>query len=141
MSEHALIRRRDAAQAVLDRFADNPHAWGSYDCGQMLLTQLRGVDHTVKLAGVGTYKTMIGAKRALRRLGYPSLTAYMDAHYPRIPPAFAIVGDVIALPSVGPLDAIGICLGNGRAIAYHESAVGAVVVQPIEMLAAWRVDP
>lgn len=138
---HPLLRRRDAAQATLDRFGDVPFAWGSHDCGRMLCFHLRAIGHEVRLAGVGGYTTAIGARRALTRLGYGSLAAALDDRYPRIAPAETIVGDVLALPSTGPLDAIAIALGNGRALAYHESLAGAVVVQPVEMLAAWSVAP
>jgi hypothetical protein len=59
-----------------------------------------------------------------------------------IAPAAAIVGDVMMLPAVDDLGALGVCLGNGRVLIYHEEiATGAVVAQPIEMVTAWRVDP
>lgn len=138
---HALVVRRDAAQATYDSFVDRPFAWGSRDCGQMLKAHLRNMGHQVKLAGGGEYQSLLGAQRALRRLGYGSLAAALDARYPRILPAEAIVGDVLALPSTGKLDAIFIALGNGAAIGFvdgHECAVAARL-QTVE--AAWRVDP
>lgn len=138
---HALIVRADAAQATLDRFEDVPFAWGSADCGRMLAFHLRAIGHAVRIGTAGTYSTAIGATRVLRRIGASSLAAALDQRYPRIVPAEVIVGDVIALPSTGRLDAIGIVVGNGRAIAYHESAAGAVVVQPVDVIAAWRIDP
>lgn len=141
MADHPLIIRRDAAQATLDAFADQPFEWGKYDCGKMLAAHLKAMGHSVRVAPAGTYKTAIGAKGALRRMGFASLIDALDARFPRISPAAAIVGDVIAMPSEGPLDAIAIAVGNGRALAYHESVAGAVVVQPLTMLAAWRVDP
>lgn len=141
MTDHPLIRRRDAAQATLDAFADQAFAWGKYDCGKMLAAHLKAMGHSVRLAPAGSYKTAIGAQRALKRLGFATLADALDARFPRIAPAAAIVGDVLALPSEGALDAIAIVVGNGRALAYHESVAGAVVVQPMTMLAAWRVDP
>ena len=141
MADNPLIDRRDAAQATLDAFADQAFAWGKYDCGKMLAAHLKAMGHPVRLAPAGAYKSAMGAKGALRRMGFASLSDALDSRFPRIAPAAAIVGDVIAMPSEGPLDAIAICVGNGRALAYHESVPGAVVVQPLTMLAAWRVDP
>ncbi|MFZ3485279.1 DUF6950 family protein [Sphingomonas sp. 3-13AW] len=134
-----LVVLRDAAQATLDRFVDVPFAWGKADCGKMLAFHLRQLGHELRLAKLGSYKTAIGATRALRRMGVASLAEALDQRYPRIAPAEAIVGDVISLPSTGKLDAIGICVGNGRALAFHESVAGAVVVDPLEVLASWRV--
>jgi hypothetical protein len=137
----ALIARRDAAQATLDRFGDVPFAWGRSDCAKMVAHLVRQHGHQTDLAKAGGYKTLLGAKRALTRLGVASVAELLDQRYPRIAPAEAIVGDIIALPSAGDLDALAICLGNGNAIAYHESVAGAVVVRPVEMVAAWSVAP
>jgi hypothetical protein len=82
----------------------------------------------------------LGAKKALKRLGYDTLAEAMDGNgFERIPPAAAVVGDVIEMPGLEGPGALAVALGNGRAVAYHEDAIGAVVVQPSQMLAAWRV--
>ncbi|MDO7843460.1 DUF6950 family protein [Sphingomonas immobilis] len=138
---HPLVKRAEAAQATVDRFLNQPFALGKRDCAQMLLFHLRSMGHVVKLAGVGDYKTVLGGKRALRRLGFASLTEAMDSRFPRITPAAAIVGDVIALASGEALDALAIAVGNGRALGYHENAEGAVIIQPRQTDTAWRVDP
>ncbi len=139
MSEHVLIRRRDAAQATLAQFEGRPFAWGKFDCAKMVAFHLRQLDQSPGAAKAGSYSTAIGARRALTRLGVRTLAELLDRRFAQITPAATIVGDIIALPSVGPLDAIGIALGNGRLLAYHEDAVGAVVLQPMQLLAAWRV--
>lgn len=139
---HALVCRRDAAQATLDRFGDQPFTWGKRDCCRMVAFHLKLLGYRPQLAKGGTYSSLLGATRALARAGVESLAAALDAlSLPRIAPAAAIVGDIIAIPSEGPLDALAVALGNGRALAYHQDLPNAVVVQPLEMVAAWRVDP
>lgn len=139
MSEHVLILRRDAAQATLARFEGEPFAWGQFDCAKMLAFHLRQMNLSPATAKAGRYTSAIGARRALTRIGARSLADLLDRRFARIAPAAALIGDVVALPSTGRLDAIGIALGNGRLLSYHEDAAGAVVVQPVEMLAAWRI--
>lgn len=140
MADHVLIRRRDAAQATRDRFIDVPFAWGSADCGKMVAFHLRQLGIAAGLSKAGSYSSAIGAKRALERLGVSSLAERLDVlGLQQIAPAFAIVGDIISMPSVGPIDALAIAMGNGRVLAYHEVAPGATILQPIKMLTAWRV--
>lgn len=138
-----MLARRDAAQATYDRFGGIEHQWGRFDCAKMTAFHLRHLGHRVGISKAGTYSTALGAQRALKRLGWPSLSHALDEvlMLPRIAPAAAIVGDIIQLPGVEGMDAMAICMGNGRALAYHEDVAGAVIVQPIEMIAAWRVEP
>ena len=138
---HALIVRRDAAQATLDRFAGQPFAWGKWDCAQMLMFHLLAMGQVQALGYDRPYRSLSGAKRVIKALGHRTIAAAMDLHYPRIAPASAIVGDVLALPSEGPLDAIVIALGNGRVLGYNHDLAGAAVLQPHGYIAAWRVDP
>jgi len=138
---HPLIRRRDAAQATLDQFIDKPFAWGKFDCAKMVAFHLRALGHDVGLAKVGPYKTALGAKRAIRRFGHNSLIEALDARYPRVVGASALVGDIMALPADSGLGAIAICLGNGRILGFHEDTPGATVLQPVQIEAAWSVDP
>lgn len=128
-----------AAQATLDKFKDRPFKFGKYDCGQMVRFHLRAVGRPIKSAKAGSYHSLLGAKRALRRLGHESLLDLMDAHFPRIPPAAAVVGDVIAMPGMEGPGALAVRLTNGRVLCYAEGAEGAIVGQPQEFVAAWRV--
>ena len=87
----------------------------------------------------GQYHSIAGGVRWLRKMGYDSLIALMDAHFERIAPAAALPGDVIAMPGMEGPGALTIALGEGRVLGYHEDAIGAVVMQPSEYLAAWRI--
>lgn len=132
-------RRRDAAQATLDRFKDKPFEFGTSDCARLVAFHLRQIGKPVKVAKAGSYKSLLGATRALKRLGFDNLSDLMDSHLERLPaPAFAIAGDVIAMPGEEGPGALSVCMGNGRALGFHADAAGAVIMEPREMLAAWR---
>jgi hypothetical protein len=134
-----LERRRDAAQKTLDRFKGKPFQLGKNDCGRMVAFHLRAIGRPVKVAKAGSYHSLLGATRALKRLGFASLPDLMDAHFERIPPAAALVGDVVSMPGMEGPGALTVAMGNGRVIGWHEDHVGAVVMQPVETLAAWRI--
>jgi hypothetical protein len=138
----ALIVRRDATQATLDRFKDVPFEWGRADCAKMLAFHLRGLGHELRLAKAGSYRTMLGAKRALRRLGFASLGAAIDAHgLMPIAPAAALAGDLVELPAEDEMGCITIAIGTGRVFGYNQGAPGAAVLQPLAYVRAWRADP
>lgn len=138
MSE--MIRRVAAAQATLDKYKGHPFHFGSRDCAQLVAFHLRKMGHKPKLAKAGRYSSALGAKKALKRLGFETLAEAMDANgFERIPPAAAIVGDVIEMPGLEGPGALTVCMGNGRVVGYHQDAIGAVVLQPVQTIAAWRV--
>lgn len=138
-----MIARRDAAQATLDHFAGQPFQWGRFDCAKMVAFHLRKMGHRIGISKAGPYSNALGAKRALSRLDWSGLSQPLDARFERIAPAAAIVGDILQMPSEGWIEALAVVLGNGRALAYHQHEVAAVVVQPVvsEIIAVWRVVP
>ena len=134
-----MVRRVAAAQATLDRFKARPFRFGTNDCARMAAFHLKKLGVPVRLAKAGSYRSTLGATRALRALGYSNLAAALDGHgLTRIAPAAAIVGDIVELPGEPPFGALAVAMGNGRALAYHQDADGAVVVQPTDYVAAWR---
>ena len=136
---HPLVGRVAATQATLDEWKGRPFAWGSADCARMVISHLKRMGCPIKLAGAGDYDSALGARRALGRLGFKTLAEAMDASFLRIPPAAALVGDVLEMPGDDVLGALAVAVGNGRALSWHEDAEGTVVVQPVAMTAAWRV--
>ena len=132
-----LIQRQIATQATKDRYFGKPFAWGEADCARMAAFHLKAMGWPVKLAGVGAYKTALGAKRALARLGHASLTEAMDARFARISPAATLIGDILSLAGDDAFGALVIAVGNGRVLGWHEDAAGAVILQPLTFDAAW----
>jgi hypothetical protein len=133
-------RRVAAAQKTLDRYKDRPFSFEKgCDCGKLTAFHLRQMGRPIPIAKAGSYKSLLGAQRALRRLGFNSLEELMDAHFERVPPAAAWVGDVIAMRGQEGPGSLTVAVGNGRVLGFHEDYVGAVVMQPAETLAAWRI--
>lgn len=134
-----LLQQRDAAQATLDRFCGVPLQWGRNDCAKMVIFHLRQLGISLSIAKAGRYSSPLGAMKALKRLGFDRLSEVLDDRgLARIVPAARIAGDIVELPSVDGPGALSIALGNGRILGYHESLQGADVLQPVEMVAAWR---
>ena len=133
-----MIRRRDAAQASIDRFSGQAFVLGKVDCARLAAFHLRQCGYRVSLLKGGRYSTPMGARRALERLGAKSLSDVLDAHLPRIAPLRAMTGDIFALRSEDEQlgDALFIAVGNGRALGFVNGACG--VWQPKEFVAAWR---
>lgn len=135
-----MIARRDAAQAAVDRFDGQPFAWGKNDCVRLAAFTLRKLGHKPNLARAGTYSSLLGAKRALVRTGFATLEEALDAlGLPRIPPAAAVVGDIVGLPGLDDWTALTVALGNGRVLGFMSGRCG--VLAPITPLTAWRVEP
>jgi len=135
-----MIRRVAAAQATLDRFKDKTFRLGMHDCVRMAAHHLRRLGYTVKLPPAGAYRSKRQAMKLLGDRGYGDLAAALDAlGLERIAPAAAVVGDIVQMPAEDELGALCIAMGNGRVLGYHQDAPGAVVMQPAETVAAWRV--
>jgi hypothetical protein len=141
--EHALVRRRDAAERTLRTWETRPQKLGSADCVRMTAAHLRLLGYKVKLPPAGSYRTVNSAMKALEKAGHDSISAALDAlGLERIAPAATIVGDIILMPAEHELGALVIVMGNGRVAGWHDDhAEGVVVMQPLQMIAAWRVDP
>lgn len=134
-----LLAQRDAAQATLDQFIGKPFEWGRYDCAKMVIFHLRQLGISLSISKAGRYSTAIGAVRAVKRLNFSTLAEVLDDRgLVRIPPASRIAGDIVEIPGTEGPGSLTISVGNGRVFGYHEALVGADVLQPLEMLAAWR---
>jgi hypothetical protein len=136
-----LLRRQQAAQAAIDRFKDQPLVYGKNDCVRLAAFVLRKMGHRPQLAKAGSYRTALGAARALQRAGFEDLAAAVDAlGLPRIAPAAAWVADLVLLPAGAPFGgALSVAVGNGRVLGYHEDLGGAEILQPVQYVAAWRI--
>ena len=73
--------------------------------------------------------------------GWQTLPALLDSMFDRIPPAFARVGDVMALPGDGGFEAIVIRAGVNKWIGWHEDAAGCTVISADmdAAIGAWRL--
>jgi len=135
--------RAAATQTLLDDWRDRPIDWAKgHHCVRMVAEHLRRLGHKPPLAKAGQFKTPLGGRGALKRLGVASIGEALDKMgFERIPPAAALVGDVIEIPGEPPFGALTVALGFGRVLGWHEDTEGAVVLQPIEYVTAWRINP
>lgn len=146
---HELIVRTAAAQAVVDRFLAKPMQFGERDCIHMAALNLRKMGYPNPLKASRPYRGAVGAVRslavALERLKAPAggnLADLLDAMtFDRIAPAEALPADFIGYPGEDPFPvALGIAVGNGRAIAYAPDGF-AYVGEILPAFTAWRVCP
>ena len=139
-----LMRRMRAAESAIARFSDKPFAWGEFDCLRLAAFTLREMGHAPPLRQAGQYRTLIGAHRALKRTGFATLHAWIDAWgLQRIRPAMALPADILALPSeIETMPALGVVLPNGRVLAYAPElgcAAPVTLLAHIHPIAAWSV--
>jgi hypothetical protein len=141
---NGMVRRATAVAATIRRFDGRPFAFGSVDCVKMAAFHLRAMGHreALGLAKAGTYRSALSARGALKRAGYDSVPGALDAlGFARIAPAEALPGDLIQLAGEHELAALGLVVGNGRVFAFHQDAVGPVLVDAVSVEAAWRITP
>lgn len=119
---HEMNRRAAAVRAVQARFADRPFAWGSVDCVKVGAWHLRLMGHKLPaLAKAGRYRSALGARAALKRAGFADLAAALDATaLPEIPPAAALIGDIVLLPGTDGWQSLCIVMGAGTVLGFHE---------------------
>ena len=139
-----LAIRQAATEKTLARFRTKPFSWAGANCVRLARTQAANMGH--KLPPIPQFRSALGAKRALSARGADSVTALLDQHFARLPgPAFAWIGDLIALPgdpALG-LDAIGIADGQGNVWCWTqqngERELTALITINSDAVAAWRL--
>lgn len=131
--------RHAAIEATMARYRDRPFKWGSVDCAKVAAFHLKKLGHPISISKAGSYSSMLGATRALHRLGYASLAEMADglglAH---IAPARMLLGDIAEIEGEGP-GAIGLYAGNGNLFCFHEDHPGLVTFMPNRIIRAWSV--
>lgn len=146
-SSKVLARRAAATQATVDKFLDKTLRPGRRDCGQMLAFHLAKIGRGDLVPKIPEYKTWRGARQVLDGLGWSTVADALKG-CEEIPPAAAVVGDVVEMPAlesagaeIAPMGGVGIAVGNGAVICYVEGHRGAVTARVLEAVRAWRVLP
>lgn len=123
--------------ATLAAAFDQPYAEGRHDC---LLFCGRAVEavtgedlHSVHR---GRYRTRLGAVRRLRKLGFRSPAAFLDAHFPERPVSHARRGDLVLDNEGIP----GVCMGDfALTIAASAEREGLFRVPRAQWVKAWAI--
>jgi hypothetical protein len=134
-----LSARAIVTQATHNAFYGKPFRWGVADCLCM-------VQHHVRLAGhavpdLPKYGSAKGALVAIRAQGAESLIDLVSQYLEPIIPAFAMLGDVIAVPGkVAALPALVIKTDSlFFGFADEHPQCSNVLLPPDQILNAWRI--
>lgn len=134
-----VIERMELTEKTRKRFFGKRFSWGTCDCAIIAAAHARNFGW--KIPPFAKYRSYRTAKQVLGKLGastIPDLVASVGLK--EIPPAFAMVGDIVSFPADADVGAIGIVIGNGNMLAFHESAEGAAIVSMGLIDKAWSID-
>lgn len=139
---NSLVKRQRAVTATQQKFTGKTFTLGSVDCAKLVGFHLKRLGYKVPFSKGGSYKTPLQAQAALRRAGYETLMDALDGlGLERIAPAAALLGDVVSFDSGHKIGALGVVVGNGNMLAFHESHELPVIMTMGKIDAAWRVPP
>lgn len=117
------IHRKQAADAVIEKYINQELKLGKLDCVNMAQTVCDALNIKTVLTDVETnYKTELGAAKFLKKQGFENLADAVDAcGFERIAPAYAMPSDILAVEN----EAIGgyslmVAISNGQAIGFVE---------------------
>lgn len=134
-----LVKRMKFTEQTKEKFFGKPFAWGSCDCGKIAAFHMRKFGW--KVPPTGRYKNLIGARKNLKELGCSTIEQLVTKiGLKEIPASFTMVGDIVSFQSDADTGAIGIVIGNGNMLAFHESAIGLAVVSMTNIDKAWSVS-
>ncbi|RKF23382.1 hypothetical protein D6851_02610 [Altericroceibacterium spongiae] len=139
-----LATRAIATERVLERYRDKPFSWFGANCIRLARMQAQEMGHDVP--PVPNFRTALGAKRALKKMGAGSVAGLLDLYFPRLPaPAFGIVGDLAVLrgdEDSGGLEAVCIVDGYGNLFGWHTivpDGLSTIKQAQSAILACWRL--
>lgn len=138
-----LQRRVAAITATQARFEGREFDWAKQaTCIHLVRFHAAQLGHDLPI--VTRFRSMLGAKKALKEQGVETLAELMDKHFPRIPAAQMLVGDIAAFPGEGGMDALYV-YGQLRAfLGWYEDAPDCQVVRVSDegyrlCHGAWRI--
>lgn len=107
------MTRFEIAQPVIEAELAKPYIYGSADCfffGLRIADAFDPAREMVKTYS-GSYKTLMGAQKALRKRGYSSLTDLFAQHLEPCAPSSAQFGDLVIL-QLADGEHVGVCVGT-----------------------------
>ncbi|MFD0848206.1 DUF6950 family protein [Sphingosinicella xenopeptidilytica] len=120
-------KRYQATSLTVQKYRARKFAWGACDCGKIAAFHARKFGW--KVPKTGTYKSAIGARKYLKSLGVETLPELLDKiGFARIAPASSMMGDFVSFESDDPIGGVGIVIGGGKIMAFHEDHPGPVMI-------------
>ena len=108
-----LVERKNGTQKTLDAFKDAELSWGddspAMTCAHILHDHLVNMGHSPPT--VPDFSSPAEAHRAMKEMGYDSLSDMLDTLLEPIAPAYMKLGDVVIAPGEGGMEAVLICAG------------------------------
>lgn len=139
-------RRALAVEACRKRFHQKSYKPGVRDCPLLALHVLHKLGVAVPFARGLKWRDEAEGLRALKDLGFDNLHQALDSlGLPRIAPASALAGDIIALPTSHKLGALSVSMGNGSVLGFIDGSANAEIFNQAEFVedergpCAWRV--
>ena len=119
-----IVERVEIAQAALDALNERELVLGERDCVRLLALVVTAAGWPDPAKGLN-YKTEAAAHRTLKRLGYADLAEAVDKRlgFTRIPLAWHQPGDIVFFPSDCGMGALGVAVGQGKALAFVGTSV------------------
>ena len=132
-----LERRHANTRATMQKFGAKTFKWGGCDCAKLAAFHLRRFGHTPPQTG--GYRSLRTAKARIAALGFETMPDLIASLLPEIPPASALMGDVVSFACADALGGIGIVIGNGNMMCFHENYQTPVIMTMGAIDIAWRV--
>ncbi len=134
-------QKRVAATIATDkRFRDKPFDWSKQaTCVHLMRFHAAQMGHDMPI--VPRFRSALGAKKALKGLGYDNLPDLLDYYFTPIPPAFMRVGDLMAVDGEQGWHSILIKGDKRKFLGWHEVADGCTIID-VDMSTsekAWRL--
>ena len=117
-------------------FDKRQFSWGSVDC--LKVARYHSIKMGHKPPRPPRYSSLAGAIRALKKMGVSTCDELLDNHFLKIPPAAAIVGDLLVSSGEDGMDAI--MISAGRWIyGFHEDSDVLEFILPENIKSAYRL--
>lgn len=115
---------------------NQPFSWGQSDCSFVfdVIREMTGFDAIAQMRG---YTNEAGAMKAVRKAGFSSVGAIVEANFQEIDPRLALRGD-IGYPASVPHPLMSPAIISGP-YAFSKEPLGNVVVPRTLLARAWRV--
>ena len=130
-----------ATQATQKRFHDKPFDWTKQaTCVHLMRYHAAQMGHDIQI--VPRFRSALGAKKALKKLGFNTIPELMDSMFERIPAAYMRVGDMLALPGEEGFEALVIKGDKTKFLGWHSDQDGCTILDVHgidEALGAWRL--
>lgn len=137
-----MLKRSQATQACMERFALRSVEPGVRDCGRLAAHSLHHMGRSAALLNGWKGDTWASALRYVRGKGFADLGELVDAMgLERIPPAAALPADLIGLRTDdnGFGCSLAVALDNGRVLGLNPASGLIEPMIPHMFVTAWRV--